>query len=108
MMKKWNWEAFSSFERTSIIEEVKSTISSNSGAIMNFNMFSDLALNLSIEIEEKDIPKLHSALTKVLSVSNLDNGKLNKMSNKENFIFLNISFASGEGKLKNVIPEVPG
>ena len=108
MIKKVNWQAFSNHDRTSLIEEIKSTISANGGAIINFNMFSDLALNLSIEIEARDLIKLHSALSKILRISELDSSEIRMESKKEYYLFLNISFTKGKGNLKNLIPEVPG
>ena len=36
---------------------------------MNFNMFSDLAITLSIEIEENKIVKLHQSLTTIININ---------------------------------------
>jgi hypothetical protein len=108
MLKKLNWEAYSSDDRNKTIEETKAIISRNDGYIMNFNLFSDLALTLSIEIEEHRIAKLHEGLSQVLKVSDFDAGTINQESKKEWLIFLNISFTSGTGELKIKIPEVPG
>ena len=76
--------------------------------ILNFNMFSDLALSLSIEIEENRITDLHKALQKVITVSEIDDDKLRSSSQKAWIIFLNISFSKGAGKLKTTVPDVPG
>ncbi len=108
MQKKLNWEAFSNGKRNKVIEELKNTISSSDGYIMNFNMFSDLALTLSIEIEENKIQTLHKALALVLKVSELDLNELNLESKKDWIIFINISFGKGIGELKQKIPKVPG
>lgn len=108
MLKKLNWQAFSNGDRAKVIGKVKDIISVNDGCIMNFNIFSDLALSLSIEIEEKCIPRLYKALCSVVSLSEFDIQDINTSSQKEWIIFMNISFGSGEGNLKQEIPEVPG
>ena len=108
MQKKLNWEAFSNNERNKVIEELKNTVSSSDGYIINFNMFSDLALTLSIEIEENKIQILHKALSSVLNVSELNPHELNLESKKEWLIFISISFSRGKGELKQEIPDVPG
>ena len=60
MHKKLTWELFSNEDRTKVIEAVKNAISSSDGCIINFNMFSDLAFALSIEIEENRISPAQS------------------------------------------------
>ena len=94
--------------RNKVIEEVKEAISLGDGCIMNFNMFSDLALSLSVEIEENKIARLHEELSSVLKISDFNLEDINPKSSKEMVIFMNISFGSGKGKLKSEIPSVPG
>ena len=108
MQKKLNWQLFSQGDRNLIIETIKSVISKNDGYIINFNMFSDLALTLSVEIEENKIQKLHRALSLVVNVSKLELHTINLASKKECLLFMNISFGIGKGELKQEIPEVPG
>ena len=108
MQKKLSWKAFSNNERNAVIEAIKHAISICDGCIINFNMFSDLALNLSIEIEENKIQELHCALSLVVNVSELDLHDINLESKKEWLIFINTSFSRGKGELKQKIPEVPG
>lgn len=108
MRKKLNWTAYSNEERLIAIEKIKDTISFNEGTIMNFSMFSDLALNLSIEVEENKLKILHDALSAILTVSALDFESINLSSQKEWLVFLNISFAKGTGSFKVQIPDVPG
>jgi hypothetical protein len=83
MIHKQNWEASTSQERIPAIEEIKKTIIRTEGYIINFNMFSDLALSLSIEIEECHIPNLHHELQKIITLSDLDSTELNPQSKKE-------------------------
>lgn len=75
---------------------------------MNFNMFSDLALTLSVEVEENRIPELYNALSSTLRVSDFDAENIRTESTKEWLLFMNISFGGGEGKLKGEVPAIPG
>lgn len=108
MQKKLNWQLFSNRERIKVIEEIKNTISNNNGCIINFNMFSDLALTLSIEIEEGNIPTLYKSLSEIINITELEAGNINLKSKKEWLIFMNISFSKGKGELKQEIPDTPG
>ena len=108
MMKKLNWEGYSSGDRNKVIEEVKDVISKSDGCIMNFSMFSDLAISLSIEIEESGIVALHKTLSNVLTISELSAENINANSSKDWLIFMNLSFTKGTGEMTVEIPEVPG
>ena len=108
MKKKLNWTAVSNTPRIESIEHIKDAISSSNGYIVNFNMYSDLALSLSIEIEESSILKLHSALNNIVRISSLNPQETFKSIDKEWFVFLNISFGKGSGKLQIETPNVPG
>lgn len=108
MQKKLTWEAYSNEDRNQTIDEVKNAIFSSDGYIVNFNMFSDLALTLSIEIEENKITSLHKALSLVLKITALKLDDLDLSSKKEWLLFMNISFSKGKGELKQNIPDVPG
>ena len=108
MKNKLIWTAYSSKHRIEIIENIKDIISKNDGYIMNFNMFSDLAINLSIEIPEDRIIELHTALNSILKISNISSEDVSNKSKKEWVIFMNISFSKGTGELKIKMPEVPG
>ena len=92
MYKKLNWEILSNEDRTKVIEAVKNAISSSDGCIINFNMFSDLALALSIEIEENKILALHKALSNIAKISDFNHKDINLNSKIEWLIFMNISF----------------
>ncbi len=108
MVKKLNWQAYCGDDRHKAIEEIKAAISNNDGCIMNFNLFSDLALSLSIEIEENRINDLFTSLNNFLKLSEINAEIINPKSKKEWLIFLNISFSQGTGKLQIEIPSVPG
>lgn len=71
-------------------------------------MFSDMALSLTIEIEEKDIAVLYRELRKDIRIAEDLQENLSMNSKKEWWILLNLTFGKGEGKLKIEIPDVPG
>lgn len=108
MRKGISWQAYTKDDRQEVIRAIQNTISSNDGCIMNFNMFSDLALSLSMEIEENKIVELYQALNEVVTLEEFDDTIVGKQSKNERLIFMNISFSRGKGKLKMNIPEVPG
>lgn len=108
MKNKLIWTAYSSKPRIEIIESIKDIISKNDGYIMNFNMFSDLAITFSIEAPEDKIIELHNALNSILKISDIESEYVFQQSKKEWLIFMNISFSKGKGKLKIEMPEVPG
>jgi hypothetical protein len=103
MKHKLNWQAYANNDRNKIIEETKGAISTSDGHILNFNVFSFIALSLSIEIEENRIQDLHKAISRILNISDYDVKKLSVRSKKEWLIFLNISFSSGKGELSREI-----
>ena len=108
MIQKLNWEATTNRNRNASIEEFKDIITNFDGCIMNFNLFSDLALSASIEIEENKIIEMYKALSDKFEINQLDEKVVNLKSTKEWLIFINLSFALGKGNLKNTIPNFPG
>ena len=107
MRSKLNWPASTNGDRYQEIEKVKMLISQHDGSIVHFNLFSDLALSLCIEIEEKRTAGLHEDLKDFLAISEIET-KLDSNSIREWWVFMNISFAKGSGKLIKGIPYVPG
>lgn len=59
MKKKLNWTSYSNQERTSAIEEIKERISSNGGFILYSNFFSNISINFTVVIEEKNVENFH-------------------------------------------------
>ncbi len=108
MQKKLFWEAVSNEDRNTIINQIKDIVAKNSAYIINFNMFSDLALGLSIGIEASNIHELHCSLCEILTVSDLKSENSHHNEEEEWLILLNVSFGKGKGDLKVVVPEVPG
>ena len=105
---KVNWRAISSGDRNIIIESVKQAISKSDGYILNFQLFSDLALSLTIEIEEKQIPALYQALSPLLNLIEPLPANLNSHSEKEWWVLMNITFSQGTGDVSQEVPMVPG
>lgn len=108
MLRKLTWQGYTNDDRNEVIEKIKDAISDCDGSIMNFNMFSDLAISLSIEIEEYNIIKLNKVLSTFLKISDYDHKGVNQKSKKDWLILMNISFGQGKGELTKDIPVVPG
>ena len=108
MLKKLNWQAYTGEHRNKVIEDVKESILKNDGCIVNFNMFSDLEISLSIEIEENRIADLYTSFSKSLNISECNLKKINLNSKKEWMIFMSISFSVGKGKLSIEKPAISG
>ncbi len=106
MKKKINWSVYVDLERNKAIELIKSTISRNDGHIIKSNFFSDLALSLTVEIEERNIAKLYAEFASQMKISDFEGPDSD--SSKEWWLLLNISFVKGTGDLRNEIPDVPG
>ncbi len=108
MQQKLHWSGYTNTDRLTVIEQVKHTISDSGGCIVNVNMFSDLALSLTIEVEENQIIPLHQQLSTILTVSDVSDGNINPNSKEEWLLFVNISFGKGKGDLMIEVPAVPG
>lgn len=101
MMHALHWTAYTGQLRFSALQEVENIIN-QFGYIVNFKEFSDLAINIEIEIEPSRIEDLHKALSKHFTIDEpVETGNWST-------IFLNITFGSGTGDLKIPVPEVPG
>ncbi len=108
MTTKLNWQIYISGERNEAIEDLKDLISKNNGYIMNFNLFSDLAMSLTVEIEEKDVRGLYSSISNQMKIDESSLERLGVDSSKNCWILMNVSFSKGQGYHKNEIPDVPG
>lgn len=104
-MEKIFWTGISNDERHSAINKIKDVVSKY-GYLVDVHLFSDISLNMTIEIEELKIDKLYDELNKLIGVQMP--GYLNSISKKERTIYLNITFAKGTGNLKIEVPSVPG
>ncbi|PTX18270.1 hypothetical protein C8N40_10669 [Pontibacter mucosus] len=108
MIRKLNWQVFTEQDRNKAIEELKGKILSNGGYIINSTFFSDLALSLTIEIQENDILKLYASIQESMTISEPGFDNLIVNAGKEWWIFINVTFRQGKGDLKIDVPNVPG
>jgi hypothetical protein len=104
MIRKLNWELFSPQERAPAIDELKRSINRCDGNIITCEMFSDLSMNLILEIAEKHVSDLHTELQKVVDISDLDKQLISDDTENEWTILMNINFAKRTGKLKSQKP----
>lgn len=100
-MKKLYWTGISYDERVKAISEISSTIDKYA-TILNFQRFSDISLNLVLEIEEYKLHSLYDELCRLIAIDKNDHVHSN--SKTTTIVFLNITFAKGTG---NLIIEVP-
>lgn len=99
------WVGYSNMERHAAIDEIKKLVSKY-GDIVDVHLFSDISLNMTIEIEECNVDKLYDELTPIVGLQKVD--YLNSMSTRERTVYFNITFAKGTGNLKVEVPSVPG
>lgn len=99
------WTGYSNDERHSAIHTIQRVISTY-GHVVDFHLFSDISLSMTIEIEEFKIDKLYDELTELIGMKQF--AYLHSASQKERTVYLHISFAKGTGNLKIEVPSVPG
>ena len=61
-----------------------------------------------VEIEERNILALYTAISDRMGISGLNPDIINQNSKKEWWILINLSFEKGKGRLEIEIPRVPG
>lgn len=99
------WKAYCNKERHVAIHQIENIVNQY-GFITDFHMFSDMEINLKIEIAENKIVRLYEALNEYMETGKYtDNGT---QSTTERLIMLNITFTRSTGNLKIEIPNVPG
>ncbi len=108
MLKKQYWEGVTNKGRTEAINEIKDIISNNSGSIISFNRFSDMALSLMLEVEANKVNILFDILNKYMTVTGLSNESGNTNSMQDITVFFYITFGKSTGDLSIEIPQVPG
>lgn len=99
------WTAYSNDERHAAINKLQHVVSAY-GDIVDTTFFSDISLNIKIEIEESRIDGLYDGLRTIVGIDKFE--YLNSNSRKERVVFLNITFNKGTGNLKIEVPSVPG
>lgn len=100
-----NWKGFCQEERNKAIFDIEQTVS-QFGYIIDFHRYTDMELCLKIELPGKNVPALHQALKARLMLDTLPEGCFE--SDKEQNLFITITFAVGTGNMKIEVPAVPG
>lgn len=104
-MKNIFWTGYTNQERHTAIDKIRRVVSKY-GYIIDFHLFSDVSLSMTIEIEEFKIDKLYDDLNEKIGIQKWE--YLNSISKNERTVYLNITFAKGTGNLKIEVPSVPG
>lgn len=99
------WTAYTDKDRHAAISQIQSVVAQY-GDLVDIRLFSDISINMTIEIEECKIDKLYEALAIIIAIDKSD--LMNSISIKERIIYLNISFSKATGDLKQEVPSVPG
>lgn len=103
--KHFYWKGFGDEERHSTIYQIENIINQN-GYIDDFHMFSDVAISLKINIEERYLEALHKELSGIIRLPELPVNELH--SSVECTVFLNVTFTQSTGNLMIEVPAVPG
>ena len=99
------WTGYSEKNRYSTIQAIQ-TIVSKYGDIVDFKLFSDISINITIELEEHKVDVLFHHLKDIIGMGEFE--YLDSISTKERTIYLNLSFSKGSGNLIIETPAVPG
>lgn len=99
------WTGYSSGDRHHIITRTKETVA-DYGDIVDFKLFSDISIVITIEIQERNIEALYNGLKEYMLLD--EYSILNLQPDKERVIYLNITFTRATGDLKVETPSVPG
>lgn len=99
------WTGYSNGERHEIILQVKQTVAAY-GDLVDFKLFSDIAIGLTIEIKERTVSALYHRLKAHLLLDDYNDAP--SASDKERVIYLNITFTRSTGDLRIEMPSVPG
>jgi len=103
-MRKIFWKGISHDDRIKAVSDITAAIN-NYGAIISFQKFSDIALSLVIEIEERKINRLYTDLKKIMIIEGIENDFND--SPTECIILLEITFTRGTGDLVIEVPDIP-
>lgn len=99
------WKGYCHGERHASIYDIENVINKN-GYIDDFHMFSDMAISLKINLEERHVAALHKDLADIVQMTELNPEEL--QSSNECTVYLNLTFSHATGNLKIEVPAVPG
>jgi hypothetical protein len=104
-MKHIFWTGYSNNERLASINAIRSIVS-RFGDIVDYKLFSDISLTMTIEMEEAKMNTLYDDLKDIISMDAFE--YIHSDSTNERTIYFSISFSKGTGNLKIEVPAVPG
>jgi len=99
------WTGITGKERFQVIQEIEVCVSQY-GFITEFNQFSDLDMNLCIEVDTIKLDKLFNALQTIIQLDK-DKNDVN-LDITSQMVYLHLSFLKGQGNLTIEVPAVPG
>ncbi|MBL7706602.1 MAG: hypothetical protein JNM21_13740 [Taibaiella sp.] len=104
-MRNIFWTAYSIDDRPAAIYKIRDLVDSY-GDVVDINLYSDISVNFTIEIQEWKIDTLYKELKGIVSIEEFR--YLNSTSQKERTVYLNTTFLKSTGNLSIEIPAVPG
>jgi hypothetical protein len=99
------WTGITGKERFQAIQEIEVCVG-HYGFITEFNQFSDLDMNLCIEVDTDKLDKLFDALQSIIQLDD-DKSEVN-LDMTTQMVYLHLSFLKGQGNLTIEVPAVPG
>jgi hypothetical protein len=99
------WKGYSNRERHAEISNISSIIS-QFGDIVDFKLFSDVSISITMEVSAQNAGALLEALQDCIQIVEVT--PLPAASAREITIYLNLTFSVATGNLKIEVPQVPG
>lgn len=99
------WIGITGKDRYQAIQEIEDCVS-HFGFISEFKQFSDLDMNICIEVETAKVNDLFKALQSVIHLE--DNKSDINLKKVNQVVYLHLSFLKGKGNLTTEVPAVPG
>jgi hypothetical protein len=103
-MKRYYWSGISNDERTKAISEITGIVN-RYATILNFQRFSDISLNLVLEVEECRLNDLQISLKNIMSIEGIDTNLTD--SKTDCIVLINITFTQSTGDMKIEVPNIP-
>lgn len=99
------WTGVTGKERYQAIKDIETCVGEY-GFITEFKQFSDLDINICIEVETVKLKALFKALELVIHLDQ-DESTVNTAKDSQ-IVYLHLSFLQGRGNLTTEVPAVPG
>jgi len=104
-MKRYYLTGFCIHERRCSINEMEEVVNKH-GFLVDFKMFSDVSMSVTIEIQERKVDKFYLELREHMNLKHFTGPEGD--SDEECLLMLHVHFAQGTGHLRNELPAVPG